>query len=96
MHTTLNPATTTLNPGTLCRVSEMLEVMEKADRLHVDQPMRRSMGDASTSDDPNIRFNEVMPGPQTMASPSTATHPKQLLMTEIGVPEMNILCLLLW
>ena len=37
----------------------MLEVMEKADRLHVDQPMRRSMGEASTSDDPNIRFNEV-------------------------------------
>ena len=41
------------------RVSEMLEVMEKADRLHVDQPMRRSMGEASTSDDSNIRFNEV-------------------------------------
>lgn len=37
----------------------MLEVMEKADRLHVDQPMRRSMDEASTSDDPNIRFNEV-------------------------------------
>ncbi len=37
----------------------MLEVMEKADRLHVDQPMRRSMGEASTSDDSSIRFNEV-------------------------------------
>ena len=71
MHTTLNPATTTLNPGTLCRVSEMLEVMEKADRLHVDQPMRRSMGDASTSDDPNIRFNEVMPPVQLVMAGTT-------------------------
>ncbi|CAL5222677.1 g5077 [Coccomyxa viridis] len=45
--------------GGVTRVSEMLEVMEKADRLHVDQPMRRSMGEASTSDDSSIRFNEV-------------------------------------
>ena len=32
----------------LHRVSEMLEVMDKADRLHVEEPMRRSMGEASS------------------------------------------------
>ena len=38
----------------------MLEVMEKADRLLVEEPMRRSMGGASSSaDDSSIRFNEV-------------------------------------
>ena len=42
------------------RVSEMLEVMEKADRLYVEEPMRRSMGEATTSDDSSIRFNEVL------------------------------------
>ena len=40
----------------------MLEVIEKADRLHVEEPMRRSMGEASPSsrDDSSIRFNEVL------------------------------------
>ena len=52
-------AYTVLDPKGAFRVSEMLEVMEKADRLHVDQPMRRSMGEASTSDDSTVRFNEV-------------------------------------
>ena len=44
----------------LHRVSEMLEVMDKADRLHVEEPMRRSMGEASTSGASSIRFNEVL------------------------------------
>ena len=44
----------------LHRVSEMLEVMDKADRLHVDEPMRRSMGEASTSGASSIRFDEVL------------------------------------
>ena len=56
----------------------MLEVMEKADRLHVDQPMRRSMGEASTSDDPNIRFNEVTHSVDLLtvenSAPSSAQH----------------------
>ena len=40
----------------------MLEVIEKADRLHVEEPMRRSMGETSASsrDDCSIRFNEVL------------------------------------
>ena len=40
----------------------MLEVMEKADRLHVEEPMRRSMGEAAPSsrNDSSIRFNEVL------------------------------------
>ncbi len=44
----------------LHRVSEMLEVMDKADRLHVEEPMRRSMGEASTSGASSIRFDEVL------------------------------------
>ena len=38
----------------------MLEVMDKADRLHVEEPMRRSMGEASTSGASDIRFDEVL------------------------------------
>ena len=46
--------------SSLHRVTEMLEVMDKADRLHVEEPMRRSMGGASTSGASSIRFNEVL------------------------------------
>ena len=45
----------------LHRVSEMLEVMDKADRLHVEEPLRRSVGEASTSGASSICFDEVLP-----------------------------------
>ena len=38
----------------------MLEVMDKADRQDVEEPMRRSMGEASTSGASDIRFDEVL------------------------------------
>ena len=45
----------------LCkRVSEMLEVVEKADRLHVEENLQRSMSaSASSPDQPLIEFKDV-------------------------------------
>ncbi|CAL8461843.1 g1374 [Coccomyxa elongata] len=46
--------------GGITRVSEMLEVVEKADRLHVEENLQRSMSaSASSTDQPLIEFKEV-------------------------------------
>ena len=43
-----------------CRVSEMLEVVQKADRLHVEENLQRSMSASPSSDNQSvIQFKEV-------------------------------------
>lgn len=42
-----------------CRVSEMLEVMEKADRLHVEDSLERSVPASTSGKQGLVEFNEV-------------------------------------